>query len=223
MMKNVFFAPEVKNKLILIQYEICGVSNSEKNQEIWKAIEELGQVYRKQFPTFADSKPVLQVARTLYKNIGMEPSRYRPASEALLKRILQDKPLYQISALVDFGNFCSLKHLLPVGLYDLNKVRGDITVRIGKDEETYEGLGKPIVYLHDKLVLADEHGPFGNPSSDSKRTCVDQATSDLLFFYYLPKDASSEFLDMVTRSTLEDIHKFLSPEMINWKIVTGNE
>jgi DNA/RNA-binding domain of Phe-tRNA-synthetase-like protein len=222
-MKTFHFEKQLENKLRLIQFEITGVINTDKDPKIWEAIEALADEYKAKYENFSACKPVLQLARVLYKSIGMEPSRYRPASEALIKRILQDKPLYQINALVDFGNYCSLKHMLPVGLYDLKKINGDIRIRIGRDEETYEGLGKPVVYLHDKLVLADEEGPFGNPSSDSKRTCVDLQTTALLFIYYLPVTMEDTLEKFITHDTLKDIHNFLHPQKVEWKRIPGHE
>lgn len=124
--------------------------------------------------------PDLAEARDLYKAFGMEPSRHRPSSEALLRRVLKDKPLYRISSAVDACNLASLSFLLPIGMYDLDRIRGDVVLRTGRAGEEYPGIRKGPVHLAGRLGLFDEAGGFGSPTSDSARTCVDATTRRLL-------------------------------------------
>ncbi len=122
----------------------------------------------------------LQEARNLYKSFGMDPSRHRPSSEALLRRVLKGKDLYRISNVVDSCNLASLDFLLPVGMYDLAKITGDVVLRTGRDGEQYPGIRKGDVHLAGRLGLFDETGPFGSPTSDSARTCTSADTTTLL-------------------------------------------
>ena len=124
--------------------------------------------------------PGLEEARRLYKSFGMDPSRHRPSSEALLRRVLKGKDFYRISNVVDTCNLGSLSILLPVGMYDLNKVRGDVTLRTGAEGEQYPGIRKGDVHLAGRLGLFDQEGPFGSPTSDSARTCTAADTTDIL-------------------------------------------
>ena len=122
----------------------------------------------------------LQEARDLYKSFGMDPSRHRPSSEALLRRVLQDKELYRLDSAVDCCNLASLCYLLPIGLYDLARVEGDVVLRTGRDGEHYDGIRKGAVNLAGRLGLFDARGGFGSPTSDSARTSVTTATRDVL-------------------------------------------
>jgi len=124
--------------------------------------------------------PGLLEARNLYKSFGMDPSRYRPSSEALLRRVLKGKDLYRISNVVDTCNLASLSFLLPIGMYDLDLVRGDVVLRTGRQSEQYEGIRKGEVHLDGRLGLFDAEGPFGSPTSDSARTCTTENTKTLL-------------------------------------------
>lgn len=124
--------------------------------------------------------PGLQEARHLYKSFGMDPSRHRPSSEALLRRVLKGKDLYRISNVVDTCNLSSLAFLLPVGMYDLEKIQGDVTLRTGREGEQYPGIRKGEVHLEGRLGLFDREGPFGSPTSDSSRTCTSAETRTLL-------------------------------------------
>jgi len=124
--------------------------------------------------------PGLAEARDLYKSFDMEPSRHRPSSEALLRRVLKGDDLYRISNAVDACNLASLSFLLPIGMYDLDRVRGDIVLRTGREGEQYGGIRKGPVHLAARLGLFDDLGPFGSPSSDSERTSVADGTTRLL-------------------------------------------
>jgi DNA/RNA-binding domain of Phe-tRNA-synthetase-like protein len=124
--------------------------------------------------------PGLQAARRLYRAVGMDPTRHRPSSEALLRRVLKGHSLYEISNAVDACNLASLCFLLPIGLYDLDLIQGDVTLRLGAVGEEYPGIRKGPVHLQGRLGLFDERGPFGSPTSDSARTCVGPATRRLL-------------------------------------------
>lgn len=124
--------------------------------------------------------PQLEEARNLYKSFGMEPSRHRPSSEALLRRVLKGEDLYRISNAVDACNLASLCCLLPIGMYDLDRVHGDVCLRSGREGEEYGGIRKGPVHLAGRLGLFDDDGPFGSPSSDSERTSVTDETTRLL-------------------------------------------
>ena len=122
----------------------------------------------------------LQEARDLYKSFGMDPSRHRPSSEALLRRALGGKELYRLSNAVDCCNLASPTYLLPIGLYDLDRIRGDVVLRTGREGEEYAGIRKGPVHLTGRLGLFDQEGGFGSPTSDSARTAVGPTTRTIL-------------------------------------------
>ena len=84
--------------------------------------------------------PGTEDARTLYKALGIDPTKTRPSNEALLRRALKGEPLYRINTLVDALNLASLREQLPFGLYDLDRVRSSVTLRMGRPGEVYEGI-----------------------------------------------------------------------------------
>jgi len=144
-------------------------------------------------------------ARTLYKALGLDPTKTRPSNEALLRRALKGKPLYRISTLVDALNLSSLREQLPFGLYDLDQVLPPVTLRKGGAGEGYEGIRKGVVHVEDRPVLVDARGPFGNPSSDSARTMIRLETTRALVTCYAPAACPTDRMDGVldrTRDTL---------------------
>ena len=122
-------------------------------------------------------------ARSGYKALGKDPARYRGSAEALLRRILAGKGLPRIHAVVDVINIASVESRLPIGLYDLAHVQGDITFRAGRAGETYKGIGKYDLNLEGLPIFADELGPHGSATSDSERTMVTAATQSVLAIF----------------------------------------
>jgi DNA/RNA-binding domain of Phe-tRNA-synthetase-like protein len=124
--------------------------------------------------------PALQPARRLYRAVGTDPTRMRPSSEALLRRVLKGQTLPALNNAVDACNLASLSFLLPIGMYDLDCLGGDVTLRLGRAGEEYPGIRKGPVHLQGRLGLFDDDGPFGSPTSDSARTAVTARTHRLL-------------------------------------------
>lgn len=126
-------------------------------------------------------------ARELYRRFGVDPTRVRPSSEALLRRMKKGEALPRINSLVDVANALSVQMQVPVGLYDLEKVKGDeLVVRLGAEGETYAGIGKERVNVAGRICVADAAGPIGNPSADSARTMITTETQRAAWIYFLP-------------------------------------
>lgn len=138
--------------------------------------------------------PGVTETRALFHRLGVDPTKSRPASEALLRRVLQGKGLPAIHPSVDVCNLASLEYQLPVGLYDREHVRHAVFVRLGRSGEHYNGIRKGRVSLEGRPLLADDDGPFGAPTSDSARTQVTERTRSLLAVGYCPSERPTEQL-----------------------------
>jgi DNA/RNA-binding domain of Phe-tRNA-synthetase-like protein len=124
--------------------------------------------------------PQILATRAAYKALGKDPARYRGSAEALLRRVIAGKGLPRINAVVDIINLVSVESRLPIGLYDLGHVQGDIVFRAGRAGETYKGIGKYDLNLERLPVFCDALGPHGSPTSDSERTMVTSETTHVL-------------------------------------------
>lgn len=126
-------------------------------------------------------------ARELYRRFGTDPTRMRPSSEALLRRLKKGESLPRINSLVDVANALSVQLQVPVGLYDLDKVKGEeLVIRLGRKDESYGGIGKERVNVTGRICVADAEGPCGNPSADSARTMITTDTERAGWIYFLP-------------------------------------
>lgn len=144
--------------------------------------------------------PGVAETRRMFHRLGVDPTKTRPSSEALLRRVLQGKGLPTLHPAVDVCNLASLEHQLPIGLYDRAQVRGAVYARMGRPLEGYEGIRKSFVGLHERPLLADDDGAFGAPTSDSARTQVTDATRDLLAVIYGPVERHGDPLsEMLAR------------------------
>jgi len=166
---------------------IHGVTVRESDERLWKQIEILSQRLAREFSLdhLSENKQIAAV-RGLQKSFGFDPTRYRPSSESLLRRVLKGQGLYQINTAVDVNNLCSLEFLLPMCSYDLRNVEGQIRVRIGKDGEEYPGIGRQVFQIENKVIIADDRGIMGSTVSDSERTKVTTETTDILLAIYAP-------------------------------------
>ncbi len=138
------------------------------------------EIQRLPFPRGVLESPQVEATRKAYKALGKDPARYRGSAEALLRRVVAGKGLPQINAVVDVINLVSVESRLPIGLYDLGHIVGEIVFRAGRAGETYKGIGKYDLNLEGLPLFADTVGPHGSATSDSERTMVTGATKQVL-------------------------------------------
>jgi DNA/RNA-binding domain of Phe-tRNA-synthetase-like protein len=166
---------------------IHGVHVRERDDVLWGQIEALSQRQASEFilDSLAEYTQIAAV-RGLQKSFGFDPTRYRPSSEALLRRVLKGQGLPQINSAVDVNNLCSLEFLLPMCIYDLRNVQGQVIVRVGEPGEEYPGIGRQVFQAANKVIIADDYGVMGSTVSDSERTKVTTETTDILLAIYAP-------------------------------------
>jgi len=150
----------------------------------------------------------ITAVRTMYKRVGLDPTKTRPSSEALLRRVRKGDSLPRINSMVDVCNWCSLEFQLPYGLYDAAHIDGDVELRIGRPGESYPGIRKDDVHVDGRIALADRMGPFGNPTSDSARTMVTTATTQAMLVVFAPREVDRSRLDTVLNATASRMIEF---------------
>jgi DNA/RNA-binding domain of Phe-tRNA-synthetase-like protein len=146
--------------------------------------------------------PSVKKIRAIFHRSGLDPTRYRPSSESLLRRAVKGKGLYFINSVVDLINYFSLKTLCPMGLFDADLLKPPITWRIGKEGESYESIGRDRLSLVNFPLLADSEGPFGSLVSDSMKTRVTGACTRILWVTFAPPGTTiplDEFARTMTR------------------------
>jgi DNA/RNA-binding domain of Phe-tRNA-synthetase-like protein len=118
--------------------------------------------------------PSLAAWRRTFSAFGVEPTKYRNAAEALLRRLTKKGDVPSVSALVDLGNLVSIRHAVPVAVFDTARVAGGLTVRFATGDERFADLGgteadRP---LPGEVIFVDESGAVG-----ARRWCWRQSTT----------------------------------------------
>ena len=158
------------------------VANAPAPQGLWQEIEALGEHYRETLTTETlKERSAIAATRRVYRACGKDPSRYRPAAEALIRRLLQGRELYRIDTLVDLINLASMRFGYSIGGFDADKIEGDtLILGIGRAGEPYEGIGRGMLNIEGLPVYRDNQGGVGTPTSDNERTKIDLSTRHLL-------------------------------------------
>ena len=198
------------------------VVNTPYCEGLWEEIRALGEQYKATLTTESlKEMSGIAATRRVYKACGKDPSRYRPASEQLIRRMLQGKELYQIDTLVDLINLASIRFGYSIGGFDASKFVGDtLTLGIGRAGEPYEGIGRGMLNIEGLPVYRDAEGGVGTPTSDNERTKITIDTRHLVVLIngYDGNEeqvrANAEFiLDLVRRycQTQEGSYHLYSP------------
>ncbi len=158
------------------------VQNTTFCPELWDEINALCEDYRSRFTTVSIKEmAAIEATRRVYRACGKDPSRYRPAAEALIRRVVQGKELYQIDTLVDLINLASMKYGYSIGGFDADKFVGDtLALGVGEPGEPYEGIGRGMLNIEGMPVYRDQKGGVDTPTSDNERTKIDITTTHVL-------------------------------------------
>jgi DNA/RNA-binding domain of Phe-tRNA-synthetase-like protein len=188
-----------------------------------REIARLGDEVRSRFTDLSPAEiSELRPARDLYRSFGIDPTKTRPSSESLLRRLLKGKEFPSVSNAVDLSNYLAVRFLLPIGLYDADKVEGDAVLRRGHAGESYAGIRKSEVHLAGRPVLVDDVGAFGNPTSDSFRTSVTDSTRSLLLVLFAPADFESQTLDDYLSQSVAAVRTYLGkPSAVEARRIDG--
>jgi DNA/RNA-binding domain of Phe-tRNA-synthetase-like protein len=107
--------------------------------------------------------PSLAAWRSVFRGFGLDPTQYRGAAEALLRRLTKKGEIPSVNRLVDIGNLVSIRYALPVALFDLRATSGTITVRFASGDERYTtlneaGEAQPAHPEPGEVIFSDETG-----------------------------------------------------------------
>jgi len=194
---RVLIHDEVKS---IVQVGVLSLSRlampADNGDALWDKLDAETTALRERFGHLTVGQvPGVKEARDLYRSIGIDPTKTRPSSEALLRRIIRGKDLYRIHPLVDLLNLVSVTDLISIGLYDKSKIVGDeVTIRIGGKGAGFDGIRKARVNVEGRLCVVDERGPFGSPTSDSLRTSIDGPVRAVLGIFFQPVGGDKERL-----------------------------
>ena len=135
-----------------------------------------------------DGLPALEpvaAVRKLFRRVGTDPTRYRPASEGLARRVLRKGDFPHIAPMVELTNLLELELLVPASAIKPSALEPPLVFRAGEAGEHMDSLRGPLD-LEAKPCLADAAGPFASPITDGRRAGVSDADSEALLVVYVP-------------------------------------
>ncbi|MBO8182959.1 MAG: hypothetical protein H0Z28_09235 [Archaeoglobus sp.] len=173
----------VKDPAIFVSVgEVLGVTVRKSKEETLNLFKEVIDKIKKEYDleTLKDH-PVVRAYRDFYWRIGIDPTKQRPSSEALLRRGLKGN-IPVINNVVDAGNIASMETLVPIGLYDVDLIEGELELRFARDSEIFEPIGgKKEELTKNQIVLADESKVLHvYPYRDSQLTMIREKTRNVL-------------------------------------------
>jgi DNA/RNA-binding domain of Phe-tRNA-synthetase-like protein len=168
--------------------EADGVRVNSSDPELLKALDEVCARLGRELPTpeAVAGIDLIRGVREMFRAWGVDPARYRPSGEALIRRVAQGKGLYRVSNVVDLNNLGSCEAGWPFGSYDRGRLTAPVVFRLGRAGESYEAIGKRVWSLEGQPVLTDAIGAFGSPFSDSTRTMVTEKSGEILTVVFAP-------------------------------------
>ncbi len=156
-------------------------------------------------------EPTIRAYRDFYWRVGVDPTKIRPASEALLRRILQGKAFPRVNGLVDAYNLASMKSRVAIAAFDMSQLSGDLMMRAARPGETFHGIGMavPVVLKGVEVVVQDADRLVAiYPYRDSEATKVTTGTARCLFMTCGVPGIPEEKLNEADATTLEFVRRF---------------
>lgn len=183
-MKTLVVSDEIRAKapaLRVLQIE-AEIENPDTPEALWAELEALAaDVHGRYAMEMVNKRPAIAATRTAYKTCGKEPNRYRPSSEALMRRMVKGLELYRTAAVIDLINLLSVACGHSIGGFDADRIDGDtVTLGIGREGEPYEAIGRGPLNIAGMPVWRDNTGGIGTPTSDNERTKLSPSTRRLL-------------------------------------------
>ncbi|OLQ51215.1 hypothetical protein BHT94_20840 [Bacillus licheniformis] len=220
---NVNIGPDIKLLSTGVSLGVITYKVNELNQS-QDAFKEKFMSLKKQLSEYYLTKKIaeqkeIKAWRVLLKQMGVDYSRYRPSAEALIKRTISDKPLFWVNVAVDINNYLSVEHAIPMGIYDLDKIKGNIVYDLGSEDARYEALNGREVSFKGKPNLSDEIGSFGSPLVDSQRTKVTNDSKNLLHILYFYPGISESEIELIVQKSIELFTNELEVNILDKKLV----
>lgn len=196
--------------VLVVQINNVNVQSSGLKLEEFKKLvmEETRQFYDAE--TLKD-RPVLRAYRDFFWRVNVDPTKIRPAAEALIRRVVVGNPLPRINTLVDAYNLASIKTEVAVAAFDADNLRGDLIMRFAKKGEKFHGIGmnKPLHLQGSEIVVQDAEKLVAvYPYRDSEDSKVSEATKNVLLLFCGVPGITEEKLLEAMKVTVDYVTRF---------------
>ena len=217
---NLKIVPDLRKRFVdlkVINFSMT-VKNTKSNSELEKFKETILKDAKEKYNLESlKDVPVFRAYRNFFWKIGIDPTKNRPATEALIRRILAGKTIPNINTLVDTYNLASIKSEVALAVFDENKLRSELTMRSTLKEERFLGIGmdKPVNLDGGEVVISDSNRLVAMyPHRDADFSKVTEETENILILICGVPGIPTETLQQTAKIASEDITRFCSGTII---------
>jgi DNA/RNA-binding domain of Phe-tRNA-synthetase-like protein len=161
--------------------------------------------------------PVFRAYRDFFWRIGVDPTKTRPASEALIRRVLRERSLPRINTFVDAYNLASMEAIVPLAAFDMAWLSGDLLMREAILGEKFLGIGmkKPVILEGGEVVVEDGEKLIAiYPYRDAEAAKITVNTEDVLMLVCGVPNVSSDILNQAERISIEYVTRFCGGSLV---------
>ena len=198
--------------LTVLTLQVRGVHVQKKRAELEKfKVEVMRQVRDEYNLDTVKDHPTFRAYRDFFWSIKIDPTKIRPAAEALIRRILAGKPLPCINTLVDAYNLASIKTRIALATFDADRLEGDLRMRFAEEGEKFYGIGmeKPLILRGGEIVVSNKEELVAiYPYRDADNTKVTANTQNIMMLVCGVPRIPKQDLDNASDAALEYITRF---------------
>ena len=208
-------APQLRERFpglqVLVEY-VDGVSVQASGSELRTYKESIcGEVRQKYTLDSLKDVTIFRAYRDFFWKVGIDPTKIRPAAEALVRRILAGKPVPLINNVVDSYNLASIKTEVALAAFNRDEIRGRLLMRTAQKGERFIGIGmkEPMELSGVEVVISDyEKLVAVYPYRDAERSKVAAGTKNLMILVCGVPGVAEKTLTDSGRVALELVIKF---------------
>ena len=161
--------------------------------------------------------PVFRAYRDFFWRVGVDPTKTRPASEALIRRVLRGRSLPRINTFVDAYNLASMEAAVPLAAFDMAWLSGDLLMREAATGEEFLGIGmeNPVILEGGEVVVEDGEKLVAiYPYRDAEVAKITVDTEDVLMLVCGVPNVDSDILNQAERISKEYVTRFCGGSLV---------
>ncbi len=202
--------------LTVLTCNVKDVKVEKQNVELEKFRDEITEKVREKYDLDSvKNLPTFRAYRDFFWRVGIDPTKNRPAAEALIRRVLGGRTIPRINTLVDAYNLASIKTEIALAAFDANKLKGDLLMRFAEKGEKFLGIGmeKPMLLQGGEIVVSDSEKLVAiYPYRDADGTKITEKTKNAVLLVCGVPGIGEETLENVAQVALEYITRFCGGE-----------
>jgi DNA/RNA-binding domain of Phe-tRNA-synthetase-like protein len=192
--------------------QIKKVKIQKRNSELEKFKAEIIKQVREEYKLESlKDQQTFRAYRDFFWNVGIDPTKNRPAAEALIRRILGGRTIPNINSLVDAYNLASIKSRIALATFDTDKLEGDLLMRFAEEGEQFLGIGmeKPLILKGGEIVVTDNEKLIAvYPYRDADNTKVTEKTENITIIVCGAPGINKETLENASKLAEKYIQRF---------------